>query len=262
MISSDRKRLLVLLFPAMFLCFFIAGPLRAETVFTLIRSISPDGPYIPGTTIEVTVQLDLSSDGTPIALGLEETLPPGWSYQGQVSGPMLIIQPAVGKEGLLEFAWLVVPPFPLTFVYRVGIPSDATGPQLIQGQGLLRILTVEDEVRTPETVTILLEPEEVFLHSADSNGDNRIDLSELLRTIQFYNSGGYSCAPPGTLSEDGYVPGNSGLRDCFPHTGDYNPQDWIINLSELLRVIQFYNIGGYHECLEQTTEDGFCPGFG
>ena len=36
------------------------------------------------------------------------------------------------------------------------------------------------------------------------------------------------------------------------------PPDWEINLSELLRLIQFFNSGGYHRCLE--GEDGFCPG--
>jgi len=25
-------------------------------------------------------------------------------------------------------------------------------------------------------------------------------------------------------------------------------------------LIQFFNIGGYHACPEQPTEDGYCPG--
>lgn len=36
-----------------------------------------------------------------------------------------------------------------------------------------------------------------------------------------------------------------------------NPQDWSVSLSELLRLIQFYNSGGYAACLD--GEDGFCP---
>jgi len=28
----------------------------------------------------------------------------------------------------------------------------------------------------------------------------------------------------------------------------------------LLRLIQFYNSGGYHYCPGEGTEDGFCPG--
>lgn len=94
-------------------------------------------------------------------------------------------------------------------------------------------------------------------HSADTNQDNRIGLSELLRVIQFFNSGGFHCAP-GT--EDGYGPGIVGDQTCPPHAADYNPQDWRISLSELLRVIQFYNSGGYHACPGQGTEDGYCVG--
>ncbi len=94
------------------------------------------------------------------------------------------------------------------------------------------------------------------IHSADQDNDGRINLSELLRIIQFYNFGGYQCSP-GT--EDGYAPGQ-GNTSCPPHDSDYAPQDWQISLSELLRVIQFYNFGGYHYCPDQGTEDGYCPG--
>jgi hypothetical protein len=93
-------------------------------------------------------------------------------------------------------------------------------------------------------------------HSADENADNLIDLSELLRVIQFFNIGGYHCLAG---SEDGYAPG-LGDTNCTPHDSDYNPQDWKISLSELLRVIQFFNTGGYHRCPGLNTEDGFCPG--
>ncbi|MGB1390086.1 MAG: hypothetical protein ACPG61_14490, partial [Paracoccaceae bacterium] len=75
-------------------------------------------------------------------------------------------------------------------------------------------------------------------------GDGRINLSEVLRLIQFFNSGGFSCAVPPESSEDGYEPG-AGDTGCAMHNADYNPQDWAISLSELLRVIQFFNLGGY-----------------
>ena len=100
-------------------------------------------------------------------------------------------------------------------------------------------------------------------HSADQDANNIISLSELLRVIQFYNSGGLHCAEPPESTEDGYVPGaNPAQEGCAPHSSDYNPQDWTISLSELLRVIQFYNSGGYHACpdADPPTEDGYCPG--
>ncbi len=100
-----------------------------------------------------------------------------------------------------------------------------------------------------------MAPSGCLPHGSDyAPADWVVNLSELLRTIQFYNTGEYSCDPQG---EDGYAPG-AGDRTCAPHASDYNPQDWTINLSELLRVIQFYNSGGYHP--DPTTEDGFAPG--
>jgi hypothetical protein len=106
--------------------------------------------------------------------------------------------------------------------------------------------------------------EEVYA-SADQNRDGVISLSELLRVIQFFNSGGYHCAMPPESSEDGYVPGASAVAlACIPHSSDYSPQDWRISLSELLRLIQFFNSGGYRHCPEANppSEDGFCPGTG
>lgn len=97
-------------------------------------------------------------------------------------------------------------------------------------------------------------------HSADQNGDQRISLTELLRVIQFFNVNGFCCAAPPESTEDGYVPGPGENHSCAPHSSDYNPTDWRISLTELLRLIQFFNIGGYHPCPGQGMEDGFCPG--
>ncbi|HNR31489.1 MAG TPA: hypothetical protein PKI11_11425, partial [Candidatus Hydrogenedentes bacterium] len=88
------------------------------------------------------------------------------------------------------------------------------------------------------------------------------ELTELLRVIQFYNSGGFHCAANPGDTEDGFVPGTGADQTCCPHDSDYAPSgpDWQIVLTELLRLIQFYNSGGYHYCPVDGTEDGFCPG--
>jgi len=99
------------------------------------------------------------------------------------------------------------------------------------------------------------------VHTADQNGDSQISLTELLRVIQFFNSDGFHCAIPPETTEDGYVPDlNPAQENCARHAADYDPHDWRIGLSELLRVIQFFNVGGYYSCPEQGTEDGYCPG--
>ncbi len=92
------------------------------------------------------------------------------------------------------------------------------------------------------------------LHSGDQNGDNRINLSELLRLIQFFNTNEYHCAGS---TEDGYAPG-TGDTSCTLHASDYKLPEWKIGLSELLRFIQFFNSAGYHAC--DGSEDGFCVG--
>jgi len=100
-------------------------------------------------------------------------------------------------------------------------------------------------------------------HTADLGGDCRLELPELMRLIQLFNAGGYHCAPPGNSTEDGYAIGaKAEARNCMPHSSDYNPQDWRIDLSELLRMIQFYVVSGYHACpdADPPSEDGFCPG--
>ena len=98
-------------------------------------------------------------------------------------------------------------------------------------------------------------------HSADQDGDGQIALTELLRIIQFFNSGGFHCADDPGTSEDGFAPGPGMGHACPPHSSDYDGgHDWAINLTELLRLIQFFNSGGHHGCPGAATEDGFCPG--
>lgn len=94
-----------------------------------------------------------------------------------------------------------------------------------------------------------------LVQSADTNEDGKIQLTELQRVVQFYNIGGYHCSLAG--SEDGYEPGIDEDVACNPHNTDYDPQDWEISLSELLRLIQFYQATGYQLC--DTGEDGYCP---
>lgn len=131
-----------------------------------------------------------------------------------------------------------------------GTPAEGQGEGLIEGEGLSIEGEGEGALQEGEG------SEEDSWHTADPNHDNQISLSELLRIIQFFNSGGLHCQA-GT--EDGYAPG-PGDKICLPHSSDYNPQDWLISLSELLRIIQLFNSNGYHWCPGEATEDGFCPG--
>ncbi len=91
-------------------------------------------------------------------------------------------------------------------------------------------------------------------HTADRDQNYKINLSELLRVIQFFNARAYHCDPDG---EDGYSPG-TGEQSCPQHDSDYEPNTpWRISLNELLRLVQFYNVCGYG--VDPSKEDGFRP---
>jgi hypothetical protein len=97
-----------------------------------------------------------------------------------------------------------------------------------------------------------------IIMNTDINADFVVQLSELLRLIQFYNASRYYCANNPGASEDGFVVSPPGAEPtCLPHSADLDDSK-VISLSELLRAIQFYNLGGYSYCMEQSPEDGFC----
>ncbi len=118
---------------------------------------------------------------------------------------------------------------------------EGEGEGSVEGEG-------EGSVETPE------------FHDGDFDGvpDNKINLSELLRFIQLYNANGYHCAQNGDTTDEGYMPG-IGSQNCRPHTGDYKGgPDWRIELSELLRFIQFFNSNGYYKCDDVHSDEGYC----
>jgi hypothetical protein len=136
-------------------------------------------------------------------------------------------------------------------------PSIPTGPYGVtvkaQGyeDGTMNLFMPEGQV---VSIIIALKKKGGAPQSADYNNSGAIELSELLRGVQLYNAAQYRCGN----GDDGYTPGIAGHQDCPPHSSDYNPQDWRISLNELLRLIQFFNVGGYTACA--NSEDGYCPG--
>jgi hypothetical protein len=245
-------------FCALALCALVMGCPSgwADTIFTMTREIGTGNRYTAGETVNVTVTMSLFTDGSLNALGLEDLVPEGWTYDGLVSGQLPDVTPNMGEGGLLEFSWVFSIPenFPFTFTYRLNVPSDEAGGTSIVGRGIA--LISETEEQTDELTTFALPEGLGPYHSSDLNSNQVLSLSEVLRIVQFYNAGGYRC---GLETEDGYVPGTVGPAACDPHSGDYNPADFTIALSELLRHIQTFNAGFYTFCPTQGTEDGFCP---
>ena len=232
------------------------GGNEPPTSLILERAVSGNHRYWPGQTLTVVLTIRNPIRLNVSALGLKETLPTGWVLQSVVESSNAVVVPSNGATGTLEFAWMDIPPFPIKVVYTVSVPSDADGQVVISGYVLYRTVNSE-ELTSPIVETPLIKgwpPERA--HSADSNRDWAISLSEMLRVIQMFNYGGYGCDD---TSEDGYGLGDGKHRNCAPHSGDYQIQDWKFNLSELLRQIQLYNAPGKGYILQEGTEDGFAP---
>ncbi len=218
--------------------------------------------YTAGATLDITVTLNVVTADQINAVGLEQTLPAGWTFDSAVSGDIPGVLPTVGEDGLLEFAWFPLPvAYPVSFVYRVAVPLAATGTQSITGTALV-LLDVAGEVTATASTVLPREGDGPF-HTADTNLSGSLSLGEILRLIQFYNIGGFHCADTPEATEDGYEPGLLGSKACTFHQSDYAPQSWTLSLAEILRAIQFYNSLALYACpdADPATEDGFCPGF-
>jgi hypothetical protein len=220
---------------------------------TIALSTSDD-QYIPGELLTVNVTVNSTCGEAITALGVVNFLPEGWAYDALVSAPSPVIQPHQGSTDSLEYAWADVPSFPFLISYTVLVPEDEVGGKIIGGLAYYRIDGPEQQSNFAVTMVNGTGSER---HSADyAPSDWRFSLSELMRIIQFFNKGGFRC---GTATEDGYSPSGGSDHSCTTHSSDYSPQDWQINLTELLRIIQFFNAGGYYACPDGVTEDGFCP---
>lgn len=143
-------------------------------------------------------------------------------------------------------------------------PASATPPTAAQARPV-----AADNAPAATSIAAATAPN----HSADTDLDFRINLQELTRVIELYNTRngstrtGYYKVQPG--SEDGFASDSSILNTIAAitltsyHSADSN-RDGRIDLTELTRVIQLYNFrngtvrtGAYH--VWAAGEDGFAP---
>lgn len=109
-----------------------------EAQVKMMREVANGGSVTPGGTVDITVTLE--KEGTKVirALGIQELLPEGWTFDGVVNGIKPDLSPPPGRTPLLEFAWFNIPSFPTSFTYRVRVPNDFKDVSEIQGQTLYR----------------------------------------------------------------------------------------------------------------------------
>ena len=193
-----------------------------------------------------------------------------WSFVSS-SGAAGQVAPLAGDTELFEWAWTSPPTSPIEFAYTLSVPANVDGEQ--QLIAVLRARIDSAEVNTMVNPDPLVVPVEPSLHDADTDRDNKLSLSELLRVIELYNArngsvrtGRYRVNPS---SEDGFevdleTPRGTPSDLTRHHSADSNGNAEL-SLSELLRVIELYNFregtrrtGVYH--LDGSTEDGFAAG--
>lgn len=160
-----------------------------------------------------------------------------------------------GRHRVLAFGFNqnVIPAGHVFTLQLTAAPDAPNGGYLISPEGI--ILSDPNGSRIPTqglSGTVTIGP--VNHHSADVDENLIINLGELLRGIQLFNAGQYHCD---ASTEDGYAIGQ-GPQDCVPHSSDFQgTPNWRITLTELLRLIQLFNLNGYVPSI--TTEDGYEP---
>jgi hypothetical protein len=156
----------------------------------------------------------------------------------------------------------------LVFRYTV-VPGDyAASGDVVIGALTLNGGTIKDPSGNAATLTfgppalpgVIVEAR---FHSADTTHDWKIDLDELTRVIELYNTrvgtertGDYHTA----ATTDGFAAGAGAITAGY-HSADFN-HDGKISLPELTRVIELYNYrngttrtGQYHQ--RNGTDDGY-----
>jgi len=125
-----------------------------------------------------------------------------------------------------------------------------------RNQTYISIYTADgtEQIRGNVTCSFIAPPPPVP-HDADTNEDFVISETEVEAVFVLAGQGGYSC------DGDGFQAGTAGGQACEPHDLDYLPQDWKLELPELLRLVQLSKApNGYTDCsfFDETAEDGYC----
>lgn len=98
--------------------------------------------FTGGEEVLVTVTINANTTMSLLALGLYETPPAGWTFEGLYvdAGPAPDILPPQGATGVLEFGW-VSPQVPVQLRYALRAPPQDSGTRILSGQVEYRLET-------------------------------------------------------------------------------------------------------------------------
>ena len=203
----------------------------------------------PATGVVVECSFTYPSNRALATFSWTPVLPVGWTLvcaAGQGS-PM-----AAGAD--VQFSG----PFtnnPLRFCYTVTIPGNQPTTNELQGVVHFRFAGLDDTATVAATPARLLVPR---YHSADyAEPLWQIDGTEVNRVLAYWRAGGYYREPLGC---DGYAPTSTPNIDgptSGLHSADYEAPYWVVDGSELNRVLAYWRAGGYR--LNAAGADGYAP---
>ncbi len=230
--------------------------------------------YVTGGTITIDVTIAYSPGVTNLRMPIlmpEAVNGEAWSYES-ASTPVFP-GGAASAPPFADWGFTGLPPSPFSFNYTFRVPAGASGDyELVSWLEIYVAGTTLDDMVTPDPLVLHALP---ATHSADTNADYQLSLTELLRVIELYNTrkgttrtGRYR---PAVGTEDGFTSDSATSAGVAPdftayHSADSN-RNGELSLTELLRVIELYNTragttrtGRYH--VSPGTEDGFASGPG
>ncbi len=108
---------------------------KQETLY-LTQNLSQNVDCSVNSFIDVSVELTYNGESSLLTLGLQEIIPEGLAYEGIVEGSPPPLQPSYGASGTLEFGWIFVPSFPVSFTFRLKFVQSISGTQSITGIGI------------------------------------------------------------------------------------------------------------------------------
>lgn len=207
----------------------------------------------------LVLEVAITNPGEELSsLGFEINLPDGWSYAGfsdDLAYPELV--PVLGATRKAEIGYLFNPPDisispHLILRYAAGLSGE-------QDLDAKLHYSVHDSPYGPQTriADLSLSREQAPpTHSADSNGDYHISLTELLEVIDLYNAR-KGTERDGCYHLEGSDPmiwaAGTNYSLSFPNHAADTDGNGRISLPELLRVIELYNwreqgqrTGAYH----------------
>jgi GH35 family endo-1,4-beta-xylanase len=201
--------------------------------------------YEADCTVGLTVSLEYDGLNDMGAFALVLNLHDGWEFDGVGGDDPPYFTPPSGATGKVELLWSAVPAFPAEFTLELVAPSDASGYQFIEyhAEGY----TDGDSFITDPHMLVLEDS------GAPCTGAMTLDLEAVAATYEERLTEMRERQQIATVAELDYA---DALGLEF-HNGDF-VTDYKLQTAELLAVVFYYSLGGYH-CATQT-EIGYLAG--